>query len=561
MKKRSSIMAVVLASTMVFSSVFTACEGRGDYEEKIDKDKTQLMVQNFDGGIGTQWLYDLKERFEETYKDVSFETGKKGVQILITPNKEAGNTLSMRANGNDIVFTEGGKYYDWVAKGDLLDITDVAEKVFAQEGVSIDQDYYDALAYYDKDKDGKGEVYALPHYEVYGGAAYNKKIWNNFSLYIKGDADGKVIRDADGNVVLCNRSASLSVGPDGESGTYDDGLPSTWKDFFYVCDKMKLKGVTPFVLSGQFHYYTHYLGYAFMSAYGGYDEMYATVGYNTTINYVVNVEKNSNTVLGYDITSATEKISNAEGYKVQQLTSKMIAAAAVEKILKNDYLYKPALLGTVSHLNAQEIFINSMYNNKPIAMLIDGSWWENEADAAFVSLENVAPNHGKMKSDYGWMSFPNAIDENDTNPKRVVPADYDFIKAYALANAYMPQSKVKLAKTFLEFCYKTDELQAFTANTGISRGLNYSLESSDIDKLSSYSKEIWNYKQTHKIVRPISNNPLVIANNADIDNTVTSPVYGILNRKSFDEIDAKTWFTSFAISQADWNSQYGKYFN
>ena len=59
-----------------------ACDGRTggkNSAEKIDATKTQLYVGTYDGAYGDEWLYAVKTRFEEKYKDVSFESGKTGV--------------------------------------------------------------------------------------------------------------------------------------------------------------------------------------------------------------------------------------------------------------------------------------------------------------------------------------------------------------------------------------------------------------------------------------------------------------------------------------------------
>ena len=69
-KKCISSIALVLAMTSAFSIFASGCNsGRGGYEEKIDTKKTQLFIQNYDGGGGSQWLYDVKDKFEEKYKD------------------------------------------------------------------------------------------------------------------------------------------------------------------------------------------------------------------------------------------------------------------------------------------------------------------------------------------------------------------------------------------------------------------------------------------------------------------------------------------------------------
>ena len=73
-------LITVLAAAMAIASM-TTLVGCGPRGEQIDATKTQLHVSNYDGGFGTEWLYAAKDRFTELVKDVSFESGKTGVQI------------------------------------------------------------------------------------------------------------------------------------------------------------------------------------------------------------------------------------------------------------------------------------------------------------------------------------------------------------------------------------------------------------------------------------------------------------------------------------------------
>lgn len=557
--KKKAWIALGLAATLSGTMLASACGGRQQTEVEIDKNKTQLYVQNFDGGIGTRWLYNVRDRFEEAYKDTPFEDGKKGVQLIITANKQAGEGLTISENTNEIFFSEGVGYYDIVLNDELLDISDIANEIFAQNGVSIDQKYRDGLAFADRNTDGVGEVYALPHYEVYGGVAYNKMIFDDYKLYIEGDENGDMIRDEDGMPSFTNASGTLFKGMDGIPNTYDDGLPATWSDFFLLCDEMLGKDVTPFILNGQYNYYLYYFCYAAWAAYGGYNDLQSVVSYDETVNYVTNIVENADSILGYDITSETRNVTNETGYLATGSKAKLVALAATEKLLKGDYFYKPGLLSTVSHLNAQEIYINSIYNNKPIAMLIDGSWWENEADSAFQTLGSKAPQYSRENSSYGWMALPNAIDENDTNGDTVTPADYNFIKAYAMVNRKTPKSKIPLAKTFLKFCYSLDELRNFTVQTGIARGLNYDLTEQNRKDMSSYANEIWNYRADRKVINPITNNRLTIESGISIDNTWQSS-YGVPNPYMFDNANSLQWFNNMKKAESQWNELYGEFF-
>ncbi len=111
MKKTSLALAALLTSMAVCGAA-AGCSPRKE-QEQINTDKTQLYVGTFDGGFGDDWLYGVKARFEEKYKDVSFEEGKKGVQVYITAeaNYRADKYIDLFATSREeIMFTESFDY-------------------------------------------------------------------------------------------------------------------------------------------------------------------------------------------------------------------------------------------------------------------------------------------------------------------------------------------------------------------------------------------------------------------------------------------------------------------
>ena len=104
MKNKKQILA--MACALIALGNFAACGGGNTSDlESIDTTKSQLRIGNFDGGVGTQWLNEAIDRFEELYKDKSFEDGKKGVQILVDRHK--GVDVNQFANQDiDIYFLE-----------------------------------------------------------------------------------------------------------------------------------------------------------------------------------------------------------------------------------------------------------------------------------------------------------------------------------------------------------------------------------------------------------------------------------------------------------------------
>lgn len=224
------IVSVALAS-IIGTSFVSICAGCSKSGPKIDSSKTQLYVSNYNGGQGTAWLDaenstdDLIGRFEEAYKDVSFEEGKTGVQVLVVPTKTKGNTLISQMNGmgEEIFFQEDVPYGTAADAGKFLDITDVVNSVQAQDNVSISETRLENLAV-------GGKYYAIPHYEIYDGITYDVDLFEDELLYFADE------RDNGNDGFLITKNDVRSKGPDGDYDTWDDGLPASVDEFFKLCD-------------------------------------------------------------------------------------------------------------------------------------------------------------------------------------------------------------------------------------------------------------------------------------------------------------------------------------
>ena len=69
------IAGITLAAALAAGSMY-GFAGCGEViSQSVDETKTQLYVGNYDGGVGTQWLYDAADRFEEIFADYEFEPG------------------------------------------------------------------------------------------------------------------------------------------------------------------------------------------------------------------------------------------------------------------------------------------------------------------------------------------------------------------------------------------------------------------------------------------------------------------------------------------------------
>ena len=560
-------ITALLGATVFACAAFGGCDMGSSATEKIDKSKTQLYVSVFNGGIGTKWMDSIEKAFEEANKDVCFEPGtdKKGVQIIATPSTENGKqiaTKGLASYTDEVFFTEIIPYYDWVKNGLIADISDVVSSVAANgEGTianKLNKQQQDNLSV-------GGKYYALPHYETYMGVSYDVSLFENKLLYFSADPDN----GNDGFVT--SKTETRSMGPDGKTGvedgidySLDDGLPSTYEEFFKLCDYMLIRNVTPFVWPGSAaESYTSYLLEAVSNAYSTKTEMMLPLTMDSgeeTVRIINEFDENGKPVID------KVQVNEETGYYVFQKAGQYYALEFLNKILSNKkYYYTRSTDTNFLQYDSQEQFIFSSLENKPIGMLIDGTWWTNEAEGAF---ERSVSSYGERAENrkFAWMPLPRKATANDE-----VGTEYalkDALRSYAFINGNVKnENKLKLAKEFLKFCYSDASLQSFTVSTGVAKGVKYSLTNDQKNSLSYYAQNVWNYRSTYEVVYNLSDNDIFMNDeNTFITNFWSSKVgntdylFPYTAFRDNENMTAAKYFSGMKISASAWENTYGKYY-
>ena len=522
--------------------------------EAIDYDKTQLYVSNFDGGIGTEWLYKFKKIYEEKNAEVSFETGKKGVQIVVDPHKNNGYHMIKTFDGSaiDVLFNQNIRYNDWVANDLYLDITDIVKSTCEGESRTIEDKLDEAQKEF-LQKNGK--YYALPHYSGFSGLVYNIDLFDKKGFYFAKETDN-------GNDGFIVKGEEKSCGPDGVYGTSDDGLPSSYEEFFKLCDYMVQRGVTPFVWTGQYaiDYYSGLLDNLYQT-YEGKDDVMLNYTYDSGDN---TTEIITDIVDGKLITKNV-KITPETGYLLKQQTGRYYAIDFFAKVVSNSSYYHPYSTGnlTFSHTDAQELYLESELKNEPIAFLIEGAWWENEATISGAESRMIN-KYGDAAKDrnFGFLPLPSLITGRVEEGKGTTPVVQDFINSFAGINKDIAPSKVELAKDFLKFCYSDEMLELFTATTGITKSMKYTVSDATIASMTKFARSVWNMKVTSEIIYPYSDSKFFNNNQTSltvdtwvstVDGTYENMYTHFKNKK-----DAVKIFLGNFITEEQWLSKYFK---
>lgn len=498
MSKR--ILALILALVMMMS-LLTACGGgtteRREKQAEINQDvdaiateppdasKAQIVVATWDGGIGSRWLELAAKAFEEKYADAThFEEGKVGVDVIIKASRSYdGSAIHLTPLNEDIYFVEAVDYYALIGNGKALDITDVVTTPlteYGEEGTILDKMETSVADFLETE----GKYYAIPFYETFYSFAYDVDLWDEKSFYISANGG------------WTDASGDLAAGPDGAAGTIDDGMPATYADFNKLLSRMRDAGVTPFIYPGNATDYVANMLFEQWANYEGVEQMALNYTFSGTADDLISVDEAGNVTQ----LPATE-ITLDNGYELQKQAGRYYVLQFVEDVLLSSVdNYK--VIDT--HINAQTYFINGgITTNTPVGMIVEGSWWENEARKAFSDLEDA----GYERHNYRVMPMPHATEDKiGQKPTWMALSNsYGFISAEGCKN-------VSLAKEFMKFLHTDVQLSAFSAETNMTRALKYEITEEDQAKLSTYALSILDLKANSDILYPLSDYPIILDN-------------------------------------------------
>ena len=479
---------------ILFCSVFFLGCGR-QRTTSYDDTKTQLFVYNYNGGVGSEWLTNIKLAFEEKFKD--YKLGDKvGVEVVIDPNKVKGSTLLGNVEGsvNEIFITEETNYYDVVNQGLALDLTDTLNET-GSDGKTILSKFTDVQADYYKAND---KYYAVPHSYMPYGIIYNEEIFEQKKLYFsKNGAPSERLQDGGSFTGYKYNDGSdrenLSAGPDGEYGTYDDGLPATYEEFYVLMDKMVEVGVTPLVYTGQYESaYINWLAGRLAMDYEGEDNLKTIISRSGTLtdSFVESVSSDGtpNIIETYTVGANKEKaIYHTAGF--------YYALTFIEKMYSSSSYSATRRPGNsaITHTVAQQEFLisaQSSYKDLPIAMLVEGCWWENES-VLYGNFEKIESEGGQSHSDFRlrFMALPNATEDKIGSN----PVSAECINSFMFISSSIASEKTDLAKEFIKFINSDEMLVSFHTDTNVFRALEYDLSQKDYNILSYFGKSVYDY--------------------------------------------------------------------
>lgn len=529
--EKKKVLATILSACMLTSMVgMTACGGDGgngggnnnaDYVYNVPSEsKMTIKIKNFGMGTGNEWLEETVERFAKEYQNKQYGS-KTGVylDIEVTNNQ---NTSAMANDATNIFFDERKSDPYVLQQSNLLLNLDSIVKDETRVGGSLESKIFDSAKGGIQGNDGS--YYALPHFEYYAGMAYNRTTFDDLCAYFAAEDEEDVQEYSckyGSALFVGDMSAEKSVGPDGKSGTNDDGLPRSLDEFIILCDYIKTESdgkISPLTVTGKYyHYYPDMMVIGLWSALAGAEQMRNY--YNCTGEIEI-VERDANGNLQYTEENLFEGISyikkpktkwvtmaadGSDGWMGNDMAAKYYALAMMD-IATNEGFFSASASSEKDHWNTQmDLYMDGKANTNNSAMLVEGSYWYNESteSGGFDYYERYV---GKSRNDLQveWMSLPTSLYAEGAVGKDACFVDCGI--GYTMVNGNI-KSKPDLMEAcldFVAFCYSEQELKNFTIRTGMARSLDYEYTEAEAAQMSVYTRKLWEARDNREGTNVVS---------------------------------------------------------
>ena len=192
MKHTKKVAALLLSAACAFSAL-TACGGMGNGGGKVKAEATEIVVKCRRAGFGTDWLYELKGKFEAAYAQQGYK-----VKILTPDNSIKDETvikelaLGYDSVGVDLYITSGATPDKVGALGDYgVLVEDLGEIVYNQPAIAYDGTEEEKLVSekvspdtLDYMTDSYGVQYAYCWAQTSGGLVINTRKLAEYNLEI-----------------------------------------------------------------------------------------------------------------------------------------------------------------------------------------------------------------------------------------------------------------------------------------------------------------------------------------------------------------------------------------
>ena len=335
---------------------------------------------------------------------------------------------------------------------------------------------------------GDGNYYAIPHYEWYPGCSYDITMFDEMGFYLAAPDETDIVPYTSqfGNLnFIGSETAKKSCGNDGEYGTADDGLPTTFQAFLILCDYIKTSGVTPLLVSGKYIRYTNYFALGLWASIAGATKMRTNYELSGSIDQVTGYGEEmfsgDSYMISKPITNKLE-ITDENWERIYDDVNRYYVTAFFEIAYREKWI--DIISSEATHVDAMRVFCkNSSNNTKKYGMIMEGSYWYTEAEKN--GLTKGAEN------EVAFMPLPTGVYQTEAVTEQN-GRDITLMEGASglclVSNVIKGNKELEAAvKDFIKYLYTDTELQAFTDSTGLTRALNYEFSA---ESLPAYQKSV-----------------------------------------------------------------------
>ena len=535
MGKANKIFARTMAATLSLTALLgaTACGGGGGNGGEEDRSETVIKVANFGGGVGKVWLEEAFARFAKDYEGVEVTPGKYGLYLDLTSTTGV-KVKNLNTQTQHMFFLQS-KYsecFEEITIGNVANINDIVTTPLTEYGETrsiedkIAEDYRFAM------QDNNGQYYMLPHYEIKPGASYDYELFKKYGWFLAKTSEGTTAYTTTlipgQTFYFTNDPAKMTVGNDGIAGTDDDGMPTTINELVAQCAKIKKDGVAAFSVAGigaHIDYFNNFID-ALWSSLSGYEQKSALIRQEGTVDYVTGVTDTELWAGTGIMKPATQAVTIADdysnGYVATMQKGKYYAYAFVELAYQQGWVYDSYKTSNYNHQAAMEAFVlNGIKGRDEIASHVEGSYWFNECEGYGYFNDYSKLMKGAKKDVRHW-NMPTAYedgavvtDETNARPEAStnVCTSTMLINQTAIDAAGTNSAAIlDICKKFFRFLCSEQELQNFTACTGVAKALlDYDINTTVLANLESYQKSQMSMRANttqYPMVNQYGNNPV-----------------------------------------------------
>ena len=389
---------------------------------------TDLIVEVFGGGYGTDWLYKVANEFEKKTGEnveITVQTGSQGISNMNT-------SFRSYTSPTDIYFTKQNGPFGGIYEGKIT-----------IEGKTYDCVYEDLSDVYNSEVEGEGVL-------------YKDKFLKNYEEYWKTD-DGKYYHTSWASGIM-----GIIVNMDVWTDAGMTNFPRTTDELFEMMDTLKGKKVIPFIYSASDEYWTS-LSNLWMTQYEGTARM-------------------KQIYAGYDADGNryTNKLADFDGYYEM--------LKFYEQLLKQGNKYMHTASNDIDFTNMQGMFLQGAAAMCPNGDWLENEMKLNYQNANIAlmkspiisALANKLSFASATDKDAKLRALVDYVDANATGyagkPDFATEADVDKVRDSRSVeltsgfghNAFIPcySNQKELAKDFLRYLATDEAMALYRQSTG-----------------------------------------------------------------------------------------------